>query len=146
VPSQVFSHEATAEAPVAVVWATLDEPETWGSIGGVDRVFDPKLDEEGHLVGFSFDTVAAGRKYVGTATPHERVEGKRMAWNIENRELRGVTSVTLNPIDTGTTVTVTLQVESVGTLSSILFPVIAAAIGRGLPSAVEQFSAGPFLR
>jgi carbon monoxide dehydrogenase subunit G len=141
VPSQTFGHEATTGAPVDAVWAALDQPGTWESIGGVDRVFDPRRDGEGRLVGFSFDTVAGGRKYVGTASRQERVEGTRMGWNIQNSEMRGVTRVTLNPTETGTIVTVTLEVESVGLLSSVLFPIIAGAIGRGLPTAVEEWAA-----
>lgn len=140
-PSRVFSHEATTDAPVDVVWARLDHPETWESIGGVDRVFDPKVDRAGRLQGFSFHSNAAGRKYVGTASPHERVEGKRMAWDVQNSEVKGVASVMLNPRDTGTVITVTLQVESVGPLSSMLFPLIATAIGNGLASSVDSFAA-----
>jgi hypothetical protein len=124
------------------VWAALDRPDTWEAIGGVDRVFDPAIDEEGRLFGFSFDTHAAGRKYVGTARPHERVEGKAMAWSVQNSEVKGIASVTLNPRATGTTITVTLQVESVGLLSSMLFPIIAGAIGSGLARAVDEFAAG----
>ena len=141
-PSQTFTHEATADAPVDEVWATLDRPETWESIGGVDRVFDPKIDDRGRLVGFSFDTLAGGRRYVGTAIPNERVELSRMAWNIQNSEMKGVTSVTLAPTASGTVITVTLDVESVGVLSSVLFPMIAGAIGSGLPRAVDRFAAG----
>jgi carbon monoxide dehydrogenase subunit G len=141
VPAQTFSHEAVADAPVEAVWAVLDQPDTWQSIGGVDRVFDPKIDEEGHLLGFSFDTIAAGRKYVGAASPQKRVEGKRMAWNIHNSEVRGVTSVTLNPRASGTVITVDLEVESVGLLSSMLFPIIAGAIDNGLSRAVDEFAA-----
>jgi carbon monoxide dehydrogenase subunit G len=141
VPSQTFNHRATADAPVDAVWARLDQPETWESIGGVGRVYDPKIDEEGRLVGFSFDTIAGGRKYVGVATPHERVEHKRMSWHVQNSEVTGVASVTLDPSDTGTVITVTLHVESVGLLSSMLFPLIATAIGSGLASSVDSFAA-----
>ena len=141
-PSQTFIHEASTDAPIEAVWAKLDQPDTWESIGGVDRVFDPKIDDQGRLIGFSFDTVAAGRKYVGKATPSERVEGKLMAWNVHNSEVRGVTTVILDPTATGTVVTVVLEVESVGLLSSMIFPIIARAIGSGLPRSVEEFAAG----
>ena len=140
-PSQVFTHEATTDAAVEAVWDRLDQPDTWEAIGGVDRVFDPKVDDEGRLLGFSFDTHAAGRKYVGTASPHERVEGKRMAWRVQNSEVKGIASVTLNPRGSGSIITVTLQVESVGMLSSVLFPLIASAIGSGLASSVDSFAA-----
>lgn len=120
----------------------MDRPETWEGIGGVDRVFDADLDPEGRLRGFSFDTVAAGRKYVGAARTRERVEGQRIAWDISNSEVKGSIVVDLEPAGLGTAVAVTLQVESVGLMSSMFFPVIAAAIGNGLPSSVDDFAAG----
>jgi hypothetical protein len=142
VPSASFTHTAYADAPIEVVWESLDRPETWESIGGVDRVFDPLIDSAGRLQGFSFDTVAGGRRYVGTATPHRRVEGHRMAWRIANPEVRGVTSVALASDSERTSITVSLEVESAGLLSGIFFPVITGAIGNGLPKAVDEFAAG----
>jgi hypothetical protein len=56
--------------------------------------------------------------------------------------VRGVTTVILDPTATGTVVTVVLEVESVGLLSSMIFPIIAGAIGSGLPRSVEEFAAG----
>jgi hypothetical protein len=143
VPSQTFSHSTEAAVPVHVVWAALERPETWEAIGGVDRVFDPRIDETGRLRGFSFDTVAAGKRYVGTATPRERIDGQRLSWHIENSEIRGSTTVDLASTDNGDTMlTVTLDVESAGFLSSMFFPIIAGAIGNGLPRAVDEFAAG----
>lgn len=124
------------------MWETLDQPETWEAIGGVDRIFEPRLDTEGRLLGFSFDTVAAGKRYVGTATPHRREEGQVMAWNVENSEVTGVTTVELTPSETGTAITVTLDVQSAGLLSGMFFSVIAKAIGNGFPAAVDAFAAG----
>lgn len=141
-PSQRFTHQSTTSAPIAEVWAALDQPETWEAIGAVDRVFDPVIDEEGRLRGFSFDTIAAGKRYIGDATPHERVEERRMTWRIRNSEVRGLTSVSLEPEGIGTRIAVSLDVESVGLLSSMFFPIIASAIGNGLPQAVEEFAAG----
>lgn len=123
------------------VWEALDQPRTWEAIGGVDRIVDPRIDEKGRLMGFSFETIAAGRRYVGEATPHERVEGETMAWAIRNQEIRGVTKVDLESGEGGTAITVTLQVESAGLLASMFFPVIATAIGHGLPRSVDTFAA-----
>ena len=141
-PSQTFTHEATTSAAPDQVWQALDRPDTWQAIGGVDRIFDPSLDSEGRLRGFSFETTAAGRTYVGEATPHERVEGETMAWRISNAEVSGLTRVSLTQSDRGTTISVSLHVESTGFLSSMFFPVIAGAIGGGLPRTVEEFAAG----
>jgi hypothetical protein len=140
VPSQTFSHRALSTATVDEAWEKLDHPETWEAIGGVERVFDPEVDGEGRLRRFSFDTVAAGRKYVGEATPHRRVEGEVMAWDIENPEIRGTITVALRPVESGTEIQVTMEVHSVGFLSSMLFPVIATAIGSGLGNTVDEFA------
>jgi carbon monoxide dehydrogenase subunit G len=142
VPSQTFTHRSTANVPLEVVWAALERPETWEAIGGADRVFDPRIDEAGRLQGFSFDTMAAGKRYVGSATPRERIDGRRLGWNIQNSEIRGTTTVDVAPSANGdTAITVTLEVESAGFLSSMFFPVIAGAIGSGLPRAVDEFAA-----
>ena len=65
-----------------------------------------------------------------------------MAWNVENSEIRGVTTVELTDEGRGTRIHVTLNVESAGMLSSMFFPAIAGAIGTGLPKTVEDFAAG----
>jgi carbon monoxide dehydrogenase subunit G len=139
VPSQTFSHSSATTATVEVVWAALDRPETWEAIGGVDRVFDAEIDPRGRLQGFSFETVAGGKSYTGVASPRRRVEGETMAWDVKSSEIRGVTEVDLDGDGEKTTVTVTLQVESAGLLSAMFFPVIAGAIGKGLPGAVDGF-------
>lgn len=141
-PSQTFTHRSSTSAPVGEVWSALDRPETWEGIGGVDRVFDPEIDAQGRLRGFSFETVAGGKRYVGVATPHRRVEGEIMSWQIVNSEVRGVTSVELAGDGQRTAITVTLEVRSAGFLSSMFFPVIVKAIGSGLPRSVEEFAAG----
>ena len=65
-----------------------------------------------------------------------------MGWYVRNSEIQGVIDVGL--ADTGgvTEVTVTLDVENISFMSGMFFPVIASAIGNGLPSAVEAFAAG----
>lgn len=142
VPSQTFTHRTRTTASPGEVWKSLDRPETWEAIGRVDRVFDPKVDDQGRLRGFSFETVAGGKRYLGVATPHERVEGETMAWNVENSEVRGTTSVRIEGSGETTIISVTLQLNSTGLLSAMFFPVIAKAIGQGLPESVESFAAG----
>jgi hypothetical protein len=142
VPSQTVTHTAVADVASDAVWASLDRPATWEAIGGVDRVFDPVIDPAGRLQGFSFDTVAGGRRYVGVATPHRREESRLMSWHIQNSEVRGITTVELEPRHDGTSVSVTLEVESRGLLSSMFFPIIASAIGNGLPAAVDEVAQG----
>lgn len=141
-PSQTFSHAATANTSVRAVWEALDRPDTWEAIGGVDRVFDPVIDAEGRLRGFSFETVAGGRRHLGSAAPTDRVEGQVIAWRIESSEVRGGIRVELEAAEGGARIEVTLDIESAGVLSSMFFPVIAGAIRRELPNAVEDFAAG----
>lgn len=139
-PQETFTHTAIASAPAPEVFATLDEPSTWEEIGGVDRVTDPVIDSNGRLQGFSFEVRTAGKKYVGFATPHERTDGELMSWRVDTTEVRGTTSVALEPVDGGTEITVTLVVESKGLLSAMFFPVIASSIGTGLPRSVDEFA------
>ncbi|HET9259481.1 MAG TPA: SRPBCC family protein [Acidimicrobiia bacterium] len=141
-PRQTFSHTSVAPASRDAVWASLDRPKTWEAISGIDRVFDSSVDHEGRLQGFSFDTEVAGRRYRGVATPGRRVEGSAMAWNVRNSEIKGVIDVALSEVADGTEVKVTLDVESASFMSAMFFPVIAGAIGNGLPDAVEVFASG----
>jgi len=142
VPAQTFSHTAIAAVEPSEVWATFDNPTTWESIGGIDRVHDARIGPTGRLEGFSFDTEVAGKKYVGTATPDQRVEGSLIAWNVRNSEIKGTVRVQLTDASPGAEITVTLEVESASFFSGMFFPVIASTIGSGLPAAVEEFARG----
>ena len=141
-PKETFSHTALTRAARTEVWKALDRPETWEGIGGVDKVIAPVIDNDDRLRGFSFETAVGGKIYLGKATPKAREESRLMAWTIENSEVRGVTTVQISDDGPGTRVQVTLEVESVGMLASMFFPVIANAIGSGLPQTVDAFAAG----
>ena len=141
-PKETFSHTALTRAARTEVWKALDKPETWEGIGGVDKVIAPVIDKDGRLRGFSFETAVAGKIYLGKATSKARQESRLMAWNIENSEVRGVTTVQLSDDGPGTRVQVTLEVESVGMFASMFFPVIANESGSGLPESVDAFAAG----
>ncbi len=141
-PRQTFIHTALAPVPRPTVWETLDRPETWETIGGVDRVLDPVIDREGRLLGFDFEIMAGGRRYRGKATPLARDEGKMIAWRVTSPEVRGSTTVELSDDGAGTRIRVTLEVEAAGLLSAMFFPIVATAVGNGLPGAVEGFAAG----
>jgi carbon monoxide dehydrogenase subunit G len=139
VPRETFTHTSFASAPIDEVWAALDRVETWEAIGGVDRVLDPVI-EDGQLKGFSFETITLGTTYLGQARPDRREEGRLMSWSIDNSEIEGKMAVALAATDERTRVTVTVDIESRGLVSSVLFPVIAGALGRGLPRAVDEFA------
>lgn len=139
-PNATFSHSATTHVPREKAWTALDRPETWESVAGVDRVFDPVFDLNNRLTGFSFETMVAGSPYQGKASPRERVEGKLMAWNILSAHVRGHTQVELADEGDHTLVTVTAYVESVGFLASMMFSSISAAIGGGMDRTVQEFA------
>jgi Polyketide cyclase / dehydrase and lipid transport len=141
-PGQTFQHAAVTSATVSGVWKSLDEPNTWEAIPGVDRVIDPVVDADGRLRGFTFESDVGGRKYLGEATPARREEGRLMAWDIDSSEIKGRVSIEIGPDDDGTNVQVRLDVEGAGMLGSLFFPVIAAAIGGGFSATVEEFVAG----
>jgi carbon monoxide dehydrogenase subunit G len=141
-PGQTFQHAAVTSASVSDVWRSLDEPKTWEAIPGVDRVFDPVVDADGRLRGFTFESDVGGRKYLGEATPARREEGRLMAWDIDSSEIKGKVAIEIGPDDDGTNVQVRLDVEGAGMLGSLFFPVIASAIGGGFSATVEEFVAG----
>ncbi len=141
-PRETFSHTARVPVPPEDLWPALDAPATWEGITGIDRVLDPIVDEQGRLAGFSFETRIGSVGYRGTAIPRERVEGSAITWDIDGGEIRGVTAVGLTTDGDGTLVGVTLEVESVGMMSTLFFPMIANAIRNGLPHAVEEFARG----
>jgi hypothetical protein len=118
----------------------LNDSRSWESIPGVDRILESVTDQEGQLQGFSFESVAAGKKYVGKARPAGREAERMMAWDIETSEVRGRIIVSLGAEDDSTRVDVTLRMESLGMLSSVFFPVIASAISEGFPKAVQDFA------
>lgn len=139
VPSQTFRAAASTTADPAEVWARMQRPETWKAIPGVDDVFDPEI-RDYELVGFQFHSTAAGRRHTGRAAPGPRVVGEKLTWDITTTDIRGTVTVDLVPIDTGTRIEVTMQVESVSLIASIGFPVIAGAIAGGLQEAADQFA------
>lgn len=139
---QSFEHSATTPADVDEVWKALDLPATWEAIPGVDRVVDPVFDDSGSLIGFSFESAVGGRRYNGRATRAGWEEGKMVGWDISTSEIRGRVLVGLAPEGEVTRVDLRVDVEGVGVLGSLFFPVIASAIGSGFTDTVEEFVDG----
>lgn len=116
-------------------------PATWEGVAGVDRVQAPTMDQAGRLVGFSFESAIGGSNYLGNATLNARDEGRLIGWDIENAEIRGSITVTLDEASPGTLLSVDLELSSKGMLSTMFFPIIARTIGNGLPKTVDAFAA-----
>lgn len=141
-PSQTFTASASTDTPSSVAWKRLDLSETWEAITGVDEVFDEVRGPIGQLQGFKFHSSLGGQRYVGSATPNGRVEGKSLSWDIHTPEIQGSITVALGDENAlSTRVEVTMRVESVSLMAGMVFPLIAAAIGNGFQDTVQDFAA-----
>lgn len=139
-PRATFSHEAVTSAPIEAVWQRLQQAETWADIGPVEDVKDPQHDESGHLQSFVWTTTVARKHYEGTAEVSDSVHEERMTLDLDASEVAGSLEAHLAPNgDDNTVVTVTLEIISRGTLSTLFFPVVSEAVARGLPDQVDTF-------
>ena len=83
------------------------------------------------------------KRYPGTARVATAEVGERMRLELDAREVAGTLETHLSANGRGSTVvTVTLEVISRGTLSTLFFPVVSEAIAKGLPAQVDRFAAG----
>ena len=107
----------------------------------VEEVTDSHQDESGQLVSFLWTTTVAKKHYTGTAAVSDAVLGERMTLDLDAREVAGTLEAHLAENGHGmTTVTVTLEVVSRGTLSTLFFPVVSEAVAKGLPRQVDSFA------
>lgn len=140
-PRATFTHQATAEAPIEAVWESLQLAETWADIGPVEEVSDAETTSDGLLQSFKWSTTVAMKRYPGTARLIAMDAGESMKLELDAREVAGTLETHLTPNGHGTTVvTVTLEVISRGTLSTLFFPMVSEAIANGLPAQVERFA------
>jgi len=140
-PRATFTHQAVADATIAAVWQQLQQAETWANIGPIENVTDPRGSAGGLLESFRWSTTVAMKRYNGTADVVTAEVGKRMKLDLDAREVAGSLETHLEPNGKETTVvTVTLEVISRGTLSTLFFPVMSEAIAKGLPVQVDRFA------
>lgn len=140
-PSATFHHTITVDASADDVWDRLQSPEVWGSIGPVQNLWDPVI-EDGVLAGFQWSTDIGGVVYkgTGTATIQDRPDQYQLV--LDTSEMAGTITVDLSKGNPGETIVdVTLELRSKGLLSSMFFPVVSRAIGGGLPDQVEDMAA-----
>ena len=141
-PRATFTHQATAAASVDAVWARLQDAETWSNIGPVEDVRDPEIDDSGQLQSFRWSAHVAAKRYPGTAEVTAAETLERMVLSLDAKEVVGSLETHLESNGDGATiVTVTLEVVSRGTLSTLFFPVVSEAIAKGLPAQVDSFAA-----
>lgn len=140
-PRASFSHNVALTAPPQSVWAALQDAATWSGIGPVDDVWDAVHDNDGVLESFQWSAHVGPTKYKGTAQVAVAAAPHHMKLHLESTELTGALIADIDE-DGDRQLIVTLEVASKGSLATLFFPIIAEAIGRGLPQQVEDFAAG----
>ena len=81
------------------------------------------------------------RKYRGRADVIDAEPGRMMALDLDAVEVAGRLTTVLSENGDGTThLEVTLFVQAKGMLSTMFFPVVSDAVGRGLPGQVDEFA------
>ena len=139
-PGQSFTHQSLTPASPETAWRALQKPETWGRIGGVERIENPVFDHEGQLAGYSFVVEVAGTPHRGQAVRSSSSPPHRMTMSITSDQLKGDITVEIHPVPAGSEVTVRMAMEPAGFFSLLLFPVVATAVRQGFPAAVERFA------
>ena len=139
-PSAVFHNTITVNVPPDTVWDRLQEPDIWRSVGPVQNLWDPTV-EDGVLTGFQWSTNIGGVVYNGTGAAVNPERPHHYELILDTSEMAGTISVELaagNP--GGTEVEVALELRSKGLLSSMFFPLVSRAIGNGLPDQIEELA------
>jgi hypothetical protein len=140
-PSATFTHTARAASETHDIWLRLQVPDTWSNIGPIEKVWDP-VHRGDQLESYRWQTTVGPTSYKGIARVVEAVEPRYMRLDLDAGEMAGTLTTELEHNGEGSTrVTVTLKVVSRGMLSTLFFPVVSDAVGRGLPRQVEQFAA-----
>jgi carbon monoxide dehydrogenase subunit G len=136
-PSATYQYTISIDAAPPEVWDGLQEPEIWSTLGPVQKLWDPRV-EDGILEGFQWSTDIGGVVYQGTGTTTVKDRPERFQLVLDTSEMAGTITVDLSDGNPGgTNVTVTVELRSKGILSSVFFPVVSRAIGDGLPEQVE---------
>jgi carbon monoxide dehydrogenase subunit G len=141
-PSATYRSSVTVDADRPAVWDRLQDPDIWRSIGPVQDLWNPELDD-GELTGFQWSTDIGGVTYEGTGTATDRDRPSRYELVLDTSEMAGTISVDLaeaNPGD-GTAIDVTLELRSKGLLSSMFFPIVSKAVGEGLADQIQDLAA-----
>jgi hypothetical protein len=137
-PSATFSESVAIDVDPPAVWDQLQEPDVWASLGPVQRVWDPII-EDGVLTGFTWSTDIGGKIYEGTGKALEYQRPDRYQLLLDTSEMAGTITAALSPDNPGgTTAVVEIEIRSKGLLSSMFFPAIKNAIGSGFPDQVRN--------
>jgi len=132
-PSATFTETVSIDAAPDEVWDRLQEPSIWQSVGPVQKVWDPTI-EDGVLQTFKWSTNIGGKVYKGEGKALQHSRPAHYELLLDTSEMSGTISVDLtsgNP--GGTSAVVSIELKSKGMLSSMFFPAIRKAVGSGFP-------------
>ena len=119
----------------------LQEPETWGAIGGVQRVFDARHHPNGTLRSYRFLAEAGRKPYEGSASTVEADEPSLMVVTVDAAEIEGTITTELTPSNPhGTEMTVSLKVRARGILAVMFLPLVSKAIGSGFARQIDDIA------
>jgi len=139
-PSATFTETIAIDAAPGEVWDRLQAPDIWASVGPVQKVWDPTIDD-GVLRNFKWSMNIGGKVYdgVGTALEHDRPH--RYVLDLDAGEMAGKVSTDLSAGNPGgTVIAVSIELRSKGMLSSLFFPAIKNAVGSGFPDQVADMA------
>ncbi len=123
------------------LWERLQDANTYANIGPVEEVWDAEHDENGILQRYTWSTTVGRKPYEGSARTVEADNPHYLKMDLDAGEVAGSLATALEAVtDDVTNLAVTLEIVSKGTLSTLFFPVISDAVGRGLPEQVEAFA------
>jgi carbon monoxide dehydrogenase subunit G len=140
-PVASFHHTAIVDAPIESVWQRLQSEETWALLGPVERIWDAVHDPSGELVAYQWSAVVGPTTYRGSGRVSASDAPHRMALELDSSEVTGELTARLSSNGAGTTLDVSLDIASKGVLAGMFFPIVAAAVGNGLPEQVDGFAA-----
>ena len=101
-PAATFHHEITVDGPQEHVWDGLQDPAVWNSIGPVQNLWDPVI-EDGVLTGFQWSTDIGGVVYKGTGKSVIQERPHRYQLILDTSEMAGTITVDLSPANPGGT-------------------------------------------
>ena len=139
-PTEAFRATATTNTDPAGAWEAMQQPEAWEGIAGVERVTGPEFHADGSLARFRFEAEVGGKSYPGVAEVAESAPARSMTLQLATSELAATVGLALQDVDGGTEITIELTIRTSTFMASLFFPLVADVIGRGLPTAAEDFA------
>lgn len=141
VPPDRFTHTVHLSTLPERAWVMLQEPETWGGIAGVQRVFDAHHHPDGTLRSYRFLAEAGMKPYEGSAKTIEADPPALMVVTVDAAEFEGTITTELQPSNPhGTDMTVSLTIRPRGMLAIMFFPIVSKAIGSGFSRQIDELA------